>query len=101
LRVKVPVAEEDPVVDSLTELWKGADWLEREVWDMFGIRFRGHPDLRRILLYEQFEGFPLRKDYPVNQRQPLIEERALEGTFVDSRSDTKLSQLKQKLAPTG
>ena len=99
LRVKIPVAGEDPVVDSLTPLWKGANWLEREVWDMFGIRFRGHPDLRRILLYEQFEGYPLRKDYPVNYRQPLVKERELEGTFVDSRSDDKLAQLKQKLAP--
>jgi len=99
LRVKIPVAGEDPVVDSLTPLWKGANWLEREVWDMFGIRFRGHPDLRRILLYEQFEGYPLRKDYPVNHRQPLVKERELEGTFVDSRSDDKLAQLKQKLAP--
>ena len=83
--------------DSLTLLWKGANWLEREVWDMFGIRFRGHPDLKRILLYEEFRGYPLRKDYPVNQRQPLVPERALTGTFVDARSDDKLLQLKQKL----
>jgi NADH-quinone oxidoreductase subunit C len=96
LRVKVPVAEEEPEVDSLTRLWKGANWLEREVWDMFGIRFRGHPDLRRILLYEEFRGYPLRKDYPVNQRQPLVPERPLAGTFVDARSDNKLLQLKQK-----
>jgi NADH-quinone oxidoreductase subunit C len=99
LRVKVPVAEGEPEVDSLTPLWKGANWLEREVWDMFGIRFRGHPDLRRILLYEEFRGYPLRKDYPVNQRQPLVPERPLAGTFVDARSDTKLLQLKQKLEP--
>lgn len=99
LRVKVPVPDEDPVVDSLTPLWKEANWLEREVWDMFGIRFRGHPDLRRILLYEEFQGYPLRKDYPVNQRQPLVPERELPGTFVDIRSDNKLSQLKQKFAP--
>jgi NADH-quinone oxidoreductase subunit C len=98
LRVKVPVAQDDPEVDSLTPLWEGANWLEREVWDMFGIRFRGHPDLRRILLYEQFQGHPLRKDYPVNQRQPLVPERELSGTFVDVRSDDKLLQLKQKLA---
>jgi NADH-quinone oxidoreductase subunit C len=97
LRVKVPVPEEEPEVDSLTPLWRGADWLEREVWDMFGIRFRGHPDLRRILLYEEFRGYPLRKDYPVNQRQPLIPERPLAGTFVDDRSDNKLLQLRQKL----
>lgn len=100
LRVKIPVSQEDPVVDSLASLWKGANWLEREVWDMFGIRFRGHPDLRRILLYEEFQGHPLRKDYPVNQRQPLVQERELEGTFVDQRSDTKLVQLKQKSMPT-
>jgi NADH-quinone oxidoreductase subunit C len=101
LRVKVPVPEEDPVVDSLIPLWKGANWLEREVWDMFGIRFRGHPDLRRILLYEEFQGHPLRKDYPVNQCQPLVAERELEGTFVDLRSDNKLLQLKQKFAAKG
>lgn len=98
LRVKVPVPEEDPVVDTLVPLWKGADWLEREVWDMFGVRFRGHPDLRRVLLYEEFQGHPLRKDYPVNQRQPLVPERELEGTFVDHRSTNKLLQLQQKLA---
>ncbi|MBI2540530.1 MAG: NADH-quinone oxidoreductase subunit C [Deltaproteobacteria bacterium] len=97
LRVKVPVPQEDPAVDSLVPLWKGANWLEREVWDMFGIRFRGHPDLRRVLLYEEFEGHPLRKDYPVNQRQPLVPERELAGTFVDQRSDNKLLQLQQKL----
>jgi NADH-quinone oxidoreductase subunit C len=93
----VPVAESAPEVDSLVSLWRAADWLEREVWDMFGIRFRGHPDLRRILLYEEFRGYPLRKDYPVNQRQPLVPERALVGTFVDTRSDNKLIQLKQQL----
>jgi len=72
LRLEVPVDEADPEVDSLTSLWAGADWLEREVWDMFGIRFRGHPNLRRILMYEEFVGHPLRKDYPVDKRQPLI-----------------------------
>ena len=74
LRLVVPVddAEADVEVDSLTSLWPGANWLEREVWDMFGIDFRGHPDLKRILMYEGFEGHPLRKDYPVKKRQPLI-----------------------------
>ena len=72
LRVEVPVDEADAEVDSLTSLWASADWLEREVWDMFGIRFRGHQNLKRILLYEEFVGHPLRKDYPVNRRQPLI-----------------------------
>lgn len=72
IRLKVPVEESSPEVDSLTPLWAAADWFEREVWDMFGLRFRGHPDLKRILMYEGFEGHPLRKDYPVNKRQPLI-----------------------------
>lgn len=75
LRVKVRVGEEDAWVHSVVPLWKGANWLEREAWDMFGIKFVGHPDLRRILLYEEFVGHPLRKDYPVGKRQPLTEER--------------------------
>ena len=75
LRVKIRITEDDPVVPSLSSLWKGVNWLEREAWDMFGIRFSGHPDLRRILMYEEFRGYPLRKDYPVDKRQPLVEER--------------------------
>ncbi len=72
LRVKVPLSASDPVVDSLTGLWASANWYEREVWDMYGITFTGHPNLKRILMYEAFKGHPLRKDYPVNKRQPLI-----------------------------
>ncbi len=73
LRLQVSVEDEtSPEVDSLTSLWPGANWLEREVWDMFGIGFRGHPNLKRILMYEGFEGHPLRKDYPVRKRQPLV-----------------------------
>ena len=72
IRLKVPVAIGDPVVDSLTGLWLAANWFEREVWDLFGIRFTGHPNLKRILLYEPFKGHPLRKDYPIRKRQPLI-----------------------------
>ena len=72
VRIKVPVGEDDPVVPSATRLWPIADWMEREVWDMFGIRFAGHPNLRRLLLYDSFVGHPLRKDYPINRRQPLI-----------------------------
>lgn len=72
LRVKTPVGEDDCVVDSVTPLWRTANWYEREVWDMYGIKFKDHPDLRRILLYEEFKGHPLRKDYPINKRQPLI-----------------------------
>jgi NADH-quinone oxidoreductase subunit C len=72
LRIKVRVEDGEPVVDSLTPLWGDANWLEREVWDMYGVRFTGHPNLRRILLYEEFHGHPLRKDYPIRRRQPLI-----------------------------
>ena len=72
VRIKAGVDEDDPVVPSAVPLWPIANWLEREVWDMFGLRFAEHPDLRRLLLYEQFEGHPLRKDYPVSKRQPLI-----------------------------
>jgi NADH-quinone oxidoreductase subunit C len=72
IRLKVRVDEDDAVVPSAVDLWPIANWLEREVWDMFGVRFSGHPDLRRLLMYEEFVGHPLRKDYPINRRQPLI-----------------------------
>ena len=72
LRLKVRVDEDDARVPSAAALWPIANWLEREVWDMFGVRFDGHPDPRRLLLYEEFVGHPLRKDYPINRRQPLI-----------------------------
>ncbi len=72
VRLRVPVKANDAVVDSVTGLWPSANWFEREVWDMFGIRFAGHPDLRRILMYDGFEGHALRKDYPITRRQPII-----------------------------
>ena len=78
LTIKVQVSENNPEVASATSLWKGANFFEREVWDMFGIRFEGHPDLRRILMYEEFVGHPLRKDYPVQGKQPRIPLRAPE-----------------------
>lgn len=67
LRVKIPLDKRAALeVDSVFDLWKGADWLEREVFDMFGVRFRGHPDLRRILMWDTYaEGHPLRKDFPL------------------------------------
>jgi len=76
--IKVVVSESDPEVASAVSLWAGASFMEREVWDMFGIRFSGHPDLRRILMYEEFIGHPLRKDYPVQGKQPRIPLRAPE-----------------------
>ncbi len=64
-RLRVWLGGNDPVVDSLVPVWPGANWLEREIFDLFGIRFHGHPDLRRILLPDDWEGHPLRRDYPV------------------------------------
>jgi len=75
LRLKASLPEEDLSIDSLTAFWKNANWLEREVYDMFGVHFNGHPDLRRIFMYEGFEGYPLRKDYPLRKRQPRIRMR--------------------------
>jgi NADH-quinone oxidoreductase subunit C len=72
VRLKVRVDEDDALVPTAVSLWPIANWLEREVWDMFGIRFDGHPDPRRLLMYDEFVGHPLRKDYPINRRQPLI-----------------------------
>jgi len=65
LRLKVRVAGDDPRVETVTSVWPTANWHERETFDLFGVRFEGHPDLRRILLPENWEGHPLRKDYPV------------------------------------
>lgn len=72
LRIKVGLEEDDPHVASVIHLWKSANWMERETFDLYGIRFDGHPDLRRVLLYPEFEGHPLRKDYPMEARQPRI-----------------------------
>jgi NADH-quinone oxidoreductase subunit C len=68
LVVKVGVGDDEPSLPSVMSLWQGADWMEREVYDMFGIRFEGHPDLRRILMPDEFAAFPLRKDYPLRGR---------------------------------
>lgn len=79
LRVKVQVKENDAKVPSLAALWPAFDWQERETFDMYGIRFDGHPDLRRIYLYDEFVGYPLRKDYPKDKRQPLVRRPDLVG----------------------
>jgi NADH-quinone oxidoreductase subunit C len=72
LFVKALVKETEAEIDSLTSLWPSANWFEREIWDMFGIKFSGHPNLKRILMYDEFKGHALRKDYPYNKRQPLV-----------------------------
>ena len=78
LRLKVRLAEDDCKIASIHHLWKAVDWYERECFDMFGIVFEGHPDLRRILMYDEFEGYPLRKDYPIDKQQPLQELKEVE-----------------------
>jgi NADH-quinone oxidoreductase subunit C len=75
VRIKARVGAEDGTgaeLDSLVPVWKGANWFERETFDLMGVVFHGHPDLRRILLYPEFVGHPLRKDYPAEKAQPLI-----------------------------
>lgn len=73
IRIKVLLSEENCRIPTCVDLWKSADWFERETFDMLGIHFEGHPNLKRLLLFEGFEGHPLRKDYPINQRQKIPE----------------------------
>ena len=79
LRVKVRLPGDDPHVATVSDVWPAANWLEREVWDLFGIAFDGHPDPRRLLMPEDWEGFPLRKDYPVQIRMTPDVERGAAG----------------------
>jgi NADH-quinone oxidoreductase subunit C len=72
VRIKARLHEEDPTIDSVVSVWPGMDWYEREAFDMYGIVFRNHPNLKRILMYEEFVGHPLRKDYPKAKRQPTV-----------------------------
>jgi NADH-quinone oxidoreductase subunit C len=79
IRLKVRVGDADmkgAELESVASIWPGMNWLEREVFDMSGVRFRGHPDLRRILLYPEFEGHPLQRTYPADKTQPLVEYRS-------------------------
>jgi NADH-quinone oxidoreductase subunit C len=69
LRLRTSVSAQHPVIDSLVPLWPGANWMEREIFDLFGIHFTGHPDLRRILLPDDFQGFPLRRDFPTEGKR--------------------------------
>jgi NADH-quinone oxidoreductase subunit C len=78
LRLKVRLDEDDPVMPTIIPVYPASNWFERECWDLYGIKFDGHPDLRRMFLQETFVGHPLRKDYPIAKRQPLIELRKSE-----------------------
>jgi NADH-quinone oxidoreductase subunit C len=93
ISVKVTATEEAPEVDSIRSLWPGANFLEREVWDMFGIKFAGHGDLRRILMYDEFVGHPLRKDYPLQGKQPRVALRVpeLRNTSQDMKREVLYS----------
>ncbi len=82
VRIKTRVREKDPTVDTLISLYGSAHYMERECHDMYGIRFRGNPDLRPILLYEGFVGHPLRKDYPKQKEQPLVPYLPPQGALV-------------------
>lgn len=84
LRVKVQVSSGEKV-STLSDLWASADWGERECWEMYGIVFDGHPNLRRLLTHKDFVGYPLRKDYPLKKRQPL------------SESDTMVEEMDERL----
>ena len=81
VRLRVKVSESDLEVPTVTPVWRGADWFERYCFDMYGIRFKGHPDPRRLLMYEEFVGHPLRKDYPLRGRQPLVPEREIHDIY--------------------
>lgn len=72
IRIKAGVSEQSAEIDSVVEIFPSANWMEREAWDLYGVRFRNHPDLRRLMLYEEFEGHPLRKDYDKKKSQPLV-----------------------------
>jgi NADH-quinone oxidoreductase subunit C len=90
VRVKVRAAETD-AVPSVTGVWPAANWLEREVWDMFGVRFEGHPDLRRILMTDEWQGHPQRKDYPLEGPGELLMEDPVE--WLKLRSDQKTADI--------
>ena len=92
IRVKVRVSETQPV-PSVVDLWPAANWLEREVWDLFGIAFDGHPDPRRLLMPEDWEGFPLRKDYPVQIRMTPNVSQALQVTEAEFRANLMKDRL--------
>jgi NADH-quinone oxidoreductase subunit C/D len=100
VRLKAPVPDDDPRIDSLMPVWEGANWFEREAYDMFGITFEGHPDLRRILLYQGFEGHPLRKDYPQDKEQPL-DHNAFDPSFYMNKRNEQGTETRHMLLHMG
>jgi len=93
LRMKVRLAGPDAHVATVSGIWPAANWLEREVWDMFGVAFDGHPDPRRLLMPEDWEGFPLRKDFPVQIRRPAYASEALQVTEQEFRDNIQRDRL--------
>lgn len=87
------VSEESPNIPSVLPIWRSANFMEREVWDMYGISFEGHGDLRRILMYDEFVGHPLRKDYPKGKKQPRVKLRIpeLRNTSSDMKREALVS----------
>jgi NADH-quinone oxidoreductase subunit C len=96
LRVKVRLHGEDARVPTVTGLWPAANWLEREVWDLFGITFDGHPDPRRLLMPEDWEGYPLRKDYPVQIRMAARTTEPLQLTEDEFRANVEKDRLARR-----
>jgi NADH-quinone oxidoreductase subunit C len=93
LRMKVRLNADDPHVATVCRIWPAANWLEREVWDLFGIAFDGHPDPRRLLMPEDWDGFPLRKDYPVQIRKTPTASEALQVTAEEFRENVMKDRL--------
>ena len=93
VRVKVRLPGHDPHVATVSDVWPAANWLEREVWDLFGIAFDGHPDPRRLLMPEDWDGFPLRKDYPVQIRMTPNASEALQVTEEEFRANLMKDRL--------
>jgi NADH-quinone oxidoreductase subunit C len=96
LRLKVRLEGHDPHVGTVSGLWPAANWLEREVWDMFGIAFDGHPDPRRLLMPEDWDGYPLRKDYPVQISMAAQTASALQVTEQEFRANVMKDRLARK-----
>ena len=96
LRLKVRLSNDDARIATVSEVWPAANWLEREVWDLFGIVFDGHPDPRRLLMPEDWEGYPLRKDYPVQIRMTPRTTEALQVTPEEFRANVERDRLARR-----